>query len=97
VDDLVSVLAFALLEPAPPPLLLAVDDEPAPRRQVLEWLASQLGAPLPQPRDPAASATRARRSDSNKRVSNALLRSLGVSLRYPTFREGYGALLKAAR
>lgn len=114
VDDLARAMSLLLLHPEPPRLVLAVDDEPAPRRQVLEWLAERLGVPAPVGTDPTAepargqpaagspaagspSIGRPRRSDSNKRISNALLRSLGVELEYPSFREGYAALLKAAR
>jgi hypothetical protein len=33
------------------------------------------------------------RAASNKRCRNALLRALGYAFRFPTYREGYAALL----
>src|SRR5262245_26724205 len=73
------------------PLWLGVDDEPADECVVLDWLAARLGVPPPHrvPSDPAAS----RRPQSNKRCSNRALVASGYALRYPTFREGYAALL----
>jgi len=72
-------------------LYLGVDDEPATRREVLTFIASRLGAPPPQ------AVTREdrprRRGASNKRCSNERLRSSGYRLLYPTYREGYGALI----
>jgi nucleoside-diphosphate-sugar epimerase len=59
-----------------------VDDQPMLRRECYGWLAQRLNRPLPpikksdQPR---------KRGDTNKRVSNAKLRSLGWLPRYPTF------------
>jgi nucleoside-diphosphate-sugar epimerase len=92
-DDAVAALRLLLFHAAPEPLVLGVDCEPAPEREVLEWLAARLGAPPPQPApaDPAG-----RRARSNKRCRNDRLRALGLSLRHPTYREGYAALLAGA-
>jgi len=72
-------------------LYLGVDDEPTTRREVMTFIASRLGAPPPR------AVTRAerpqRRSASNKRCSNERLRSSGYRLLYPTYREGYGAVI----
>jgi len=46
------------------------------------WLAQRLDRPLPPI---GKSMGPQKRGDSNKRVSNAKLRSLGWNLRYPTF------------
>ena len=35
-----------------------------------------------------------RRASSSKRCSNALLKASGYRFRYPTYREGYGELLR---
>ena len=58
-DDLAAALALAAIHPSPPPVAIAVDDEPVPRDRVLTWLAEQLRVELgpcllytsPSPRD----------------------------------------------
>jgi nucleoside-diphosphate-sugar epimerase len=77
----------------PEPLYLGVDDEPAPRRTVLEWLAERLGAPAPR-----AAESPVRKSDrprTSKRCSNRLLRAAGWRPQYPSWREGYEVLISA--
>lgn len=90
-DDCAGVLRFLLGPVAPPPVLLAVDREPAPEAEVLAWLAVRLGAPPPRR---AAPDPDSRRAGSNKRCSSRRLVDLGYEFRFPTFREGYGALLR---
>ena len=77
--------------PQPDSLYLGVDHEPADLCSVLRWLAAQLGAP--PPRVEAPSDTDTRRHRTNKRGRNAKLVASGYTFRYPTFREGYMALL----
>ena len=74
------------------------DDEACPPQDVITYAAELLGRPVP--RDiPIAEAdlspmARSFYADS-KRVSNARIRSeLGVTLAYPTYREGLTALAK---
>ena len=91
-DDAARAL-LALLELAEPEdLYLGVDDEPARRREVLEWLAARMGAPAPLPE----SARTGARPRSNKRCSNRRLRAAGWQPAWPSFREGYSALLDAS-
>lgn len=92
-DDCAGALAFLLDHPAPESLYLGVDDQPAPRREVMEWIASRLGVAPPRPAPPKAESPR--RGGSHKRCSNARLRAAGYALRYPTYREGYAALIDA--
>ena len=68
---------------------IGVDDEPAAECEVLEWLAARLGAPPPN-RIAAGDPTG---GGSGKRCSNARLRGTGYRFRYPTFRDGYAAVL----
>ena len=68
---------------------VAVDDAPATECEVLEWLAARLGAPAPRRIRGGDAAAR----DSGKRCSNARLRESGYRFRYPTYREGYAAVL----
>lgn len=92
-DCAARALRLLLSLEQPEPLYLGVDDEPAKRREVLQWLADRLGAPAPQAARPPV-----RRSDrprTSKRCSNRLLREAGWSPEYPSWREGYEALIAA--
>jgi nucleoside-diphosphate-sugar epimerase len=61
-----------------------VDNQPILQSDCYRWLAQRLNRPLP----PIRKLTEQRkRGDTNKRVSNAKLRSLGWTLQYPTFAE----------
>jgi nucleoside-diphosphate-sugar epimerase len=85
-DDCAGALAHVLGLSRPDPVWLAVDDEPAARCDVLRWLASRLGVPPPiHVPGPAESP--------GKRCRNAKLRGSGWTPRYPTFRDGYAAML----
>lgn len=59
-----------------------VDDEPILQSDCYRWLAERLNRPLPPTREVTEQR---KRGDSNKRVSNAKLRSLGWTLQYPAF------------
>jgi nucleoside-diphosphate-sugar epimerase len=93
-DDCAGAARHLLTLADPGPVWLGVDDEPADECAVLDWLAARLGAPPPRrvPSDPAG----ARRPQSNKRCSNRALVASGYVLRYPTFRDGYGAMVAGA-
>lgn len=81
-----AILHLAALE-SPPRLVLGVDDEPARLGDVLRFLAAEIGADAP------GTASRDRDRAGSKRCSNRLLRSTGFVYDYPTFREGYRAVL----
>ncbi len=90
-DDCAAALQHLVQLPQPYSLYLGVDDDPAPQCEVLRWLAERLGAPGPTMVDAAAAEEAVLRA--NKRCSNARLRASGFRFRYPTYREGYAALL----
>ncbi|MDM8348599.1 NAD-dependent epimerase/dehydratase family protein [Pseudomonas sp. sp1636] len=94
VEDAVGLLAFLLQADARGVALadcyLGVDDEPAPLHEVVAWLRGQLGV------SHWAEQSSVRRAGS-KRCSNAQARALGWAPQYPSYREGYAALLKAER
>jgi nucleoside-diphosphate-sugar epimerase len=96
-DDAAGLVRHLLFLPDPAPLYLGVDDAAADEAEVYGWLAGQLGVPAP-----AAAAEGEvrgddrRRSAGSKRCSNRRARESGYAFRYPTFREGYGALLRSA-
>jgi len=89
-DDCAGALRHLMRLPAPEKLYLGVDCEPADEGTVLRWLAGALGAPEPRP-GPASS------DRGSKRCRNDRLLASGYSFVYPTFREGYAALLAKLR
>jgi nucleoside-diphosphate-sugar epimerase len=70
------------------PVYLVTDDEPVRLDDVLTFLAAELDVEAPAPAPP-----RGRQAGGDKRLSNALLRATGFSFTYPTYREGYRAVL----
>ena len=84
-DDIAAALFF-LLDRQPPArgIFNVVDNQPILQSECYRWLAKKLDRPVP----PVARSTSARkRGASNKRVSNAKLRGLGWSPKYPSFAE----------
>lgn len=96
-DDCAGALRHLLLLRDPAPVYLGVDHEPTTRQEIHEWLTAQRCAPPPPLETPSRNTTRgASRSRTNKRCSNARLVFSGYRFRYPTFREGFAALLNGA-
>jgi len=91
-DDCARAIAHLMACGATEPLFLVVDSEPAEEAVVLRWLAGALGAPEPRQAKNAGDAQE-RGARSNKRCRNDLLRASGYPLLYPTFREGYAAVI----
>ena len=86
-DDCAGALRHLMLLPEPEELYVGVDHEPAERRVIAEWLSERRGT---SPKENAPDTNRRR---TNKRCSNARLLASGYEFRYPTFREGFSALL----
>jgi nucleoside-diphosphate-sugar epimerase len=91
-DDAAAALRHLMGLSSPPSLCIGVDDEPAELATVYRWLAIRLGAPEPPTGDPEEGL---RPQGGNKRCRNQRLLATGFTFRYPTFREGYGAMLAA--
>jgi nucleoside-diphosphate-sugar epimerase len=89
-DDAARALAPLAALPDPAACTLGVDSEPAPEAEVLAWLAARLGVAFAEQEE----ADGTRRAAGNKRCSNARLLASGFRFRYPTYREGYAALLR---
>lgn len=85
-DDCAAVLDHLLHVDRVEPVYAASDELPAPRWDVLQWLAGRLDAPGPV-EDPDASG------GQGKRVSSARLRASGLTLQYPDYTHGYAAML----
>jgi nucleoside-diphosphate-sugar epimerase len=84
-DDIATGLFFLLgREAEGAQIYNVVDDQPILQSECYRWLAQRLNRPLP----PIGKSKGPRkRGDSNKRMSNARLRRLGWTARYPTFVE----------
>lgn len=85
-DDCAGVLAHLLTLERPDALYCASDERPAPRCEVLDWLARKLDAPAP--------ARTAGSSGQGKRVSSARLRESGFAFTHPDYRSGYQEMLQ---
>jgi nucleoside-diphosphate-sugar epimerase len=82
-DDIASALLFSFSPEAEGAQIYnVVDDQPILQSECYHWLAHRLNRPLPVI---GRSTQERKRGDSNKRVSNAKLRRLGWTPRYPTF------------
>jgi len=87
-DDAAAVLKHLLFVDEPETLYIASDDLPAPRYEVVEWLARMQGADSPK-------GLISEHASRGKRVSNQRLKDSGFTLSYPDYRAGYGAVLSA--
>jgi nucleoside-diphosphate-sugar epimerase len=99
-DDCAGALQHLMTLSTLDDVYIGVDHEPADECAVLRWLAAQLGVPAPRvgpppradrrrPRGPP----RPQRRAGNRRCRNAKLASSGYEFQYPTYREGYAAIL----
>ena len=92
VDDVVAVV-FAAEDRAPSrSCYLVADDEPTTQGQYAAWLSQRMGLPMPPSRqlfEPGAP----RVAHRNRRIRNERLKhDLGITLRYPSYREGEAAI-----
>ncbi|HET8539966.1 MAG TPA: NAD-dependent epimerase/dehydratase family protein [Anaeromyxobacter sp.] len=88
-EDAVSFVLAALDRGRAGAIHHGSDAAPARRREVVEWIAARLGIP---PRRSEASAG----GPSRRILSEATRRELGVSLAFPSFRDGLDPLLPRA-
>lgn len=88
-DAAAAVVHLMTMQNQPEPVYVGVDDYPVERREILEFLAGRLGLPVP----PVAAARDGDEPSRGKRCDNSRLRESGFEFTYPTFREGYDAVL----
>ena len=84
-DDAAGLLAHLLAAKDLAPAYVGVDCDPAAEETFYRWLAERAGGPRPLPGSEAGGG-------AGKRASNRLALASGYRFRFPTFREGYGAL-----
>jgi nucleoside-diphosphate-sugar epimerase len=85
-DDVAAALKHLLEIRNPRTLYLLSDDLPAPRFEVVSWLATAQGVPLP-------AGLSVESASSGKRVCNQRLHDSGFRFAYPDYKAGYSALL----
>jgi nucleoside-diphosphate-sugar epimerase len=99
VDDIVTILIASMARPNPGAAYNVCDDDPAPPAEVITYACHLLGVtPPPEVPYETADLSPMARSfyDDNKRCRNDRIKQeLGVSLSYPDYRRGLGALLAA--
>lgn len=90
-DDIVFAIRHSLNgQLAAGEIYNVIDDEPASYRDIYTWLCGRLERDLPPVGDPEYQGKRGR---NNKRVSNRKLKATGWVPAFPSFREGYQAML----
>ena len=101
VEDIAQVLRASINRPDPGRIYNVCDNNPAPPQDVIAHAAELLGMPEPPEEDfETAEMTPMARSfyAESKSVRNDRIKAeLGITLRYPTYREGLRALLEAER
>jgi len=97
VEDIAQSLAASIARPDPGAVYNLCDDDPAPPQEVIAHAAALLNRPLPPAEDfETAEMTPMARSfyAESKRVRNdRIKKELGVTLKYPSYREGLADLL----
>ncbi|MFC8039429.1 SDR family oxidoreductase [Paenarthrobacter sp. NPDC057355] len=86
-DAAAMIVHLALMEQQPEAVYLGVDDDPAEYGDVLRFLAAELQLPEP-PVGPASDG-----GAGDKRCSNRRLRSTDFTFTFPSYKEGYRAIL----
>ncbi|SFL70395.1 SDR family oxidoreductase [Shimia aestuarii] len=98
VDDIALVLEASMHQPNPGRIYNVCDDTPAPPQDILAYAAELLGmAPPPEVAFEDADLTPMARSfySDSKRVSNARIKEeLGVTLKYPNYRDALKSMLE---
>lgn len=88
IDDLVQVIR-ASADRAPVGSLYVVgDDHPCPQGEYGRWLASHLGLPEPPQADSHQSRSAGHSIRGRRLRNDRLKRELGITLRYPSYKEG---------
>ncbi len=91
-DAAAAIVHLMTMQDWPKTVYIGVDDRPVDRREIDEFLARSLGLPVP-----SVAAVSARTAESRgKRCRNTRLRESGFVFSYPTYREGYAAVLEGA-
>jgi nucleoside-diphosphate-sugar epimerase len=88
-DDAIAFVLAALERAEGGAVYHGSDAEPARRREVVEWIAARLGIAPPRSDAPVEGPSRRIRSERTRAV-------LGVTLAYPSFRDGLASVVAGA-
>lgn len=91
-DDVARAIVFILKRAKTNPameVIVVTDSYPALHLEVVNWLAAQLGIISAE-----ATATTKATARGSKRISNEKLKSFGFTFTYPSYKDGYSALIK---
>lgn len=87
-DDAAALIVHLMCrEATPDPLYIGVDSAPVPAAEVLAFVAGELGLPVPEIVETGS------RRGGDKRLSNHRVLETGFRFSYPSYREGYRAVL----
>ena len=89
--DAVGLLSHIMNLTDPENIYLGVDSEPCSRNDVIQWIAKQVGVKVEWSDNPDKSS---QRPTSNKKCQNTRILASGYHFIYPSFKEGYGALIR---
>lgn len=91
-DAAAAIVHLMTMRDWPRTVYIGVDDCPVDEREIVEFLARSLDLPAPAVAADSAGAQGSR----GKRCHNTRLRESGFMFSYPTYREGYAAVLEGA-
>jgi len=90
-EDAVAALLFLWNRSEKGQVWNVADDHPVQIKELYQWLCGETGLSLPVM---GAAIVESKRGLSNKRVNNQKLRAAGWVPKYPSFRDGYGQLIR---
>lgn len=89
--DAVGILSHVMHLERPDKIYLGVDSGVSTRNEVIQWIAKKLNIQVECSDNPDRVT---HRSMSNKRCKNTAILKSGYEYIYPTYKEGYGALIR---
>jgi nucleoside-diphosphate-sugar epimerase len=96
VEDIATVLQASMADPAPGAIYNVCDDEAAPPQDVVAFACDLLGVAVPPeiPFDQVSLSPMAQSFWADNRLvrNDRIKRDLGVTLRFPSYREGLKAI-----
>ncbi len=97
VDDAAAAVIAAIDRGRTGAVYHATDARPARRREVVEWIAARLGIPAPRLSEDVAPSPVGPRGANRRILGDATRSELGLTLAWPSFREGLAPFLPPPR
>jgi len=91
VDDLTAFVLACFERQSKRETFVVGDLNPSPQKEIVQWLCTQMDLPMP-PNAPPEELPSHQRANREIDASRAL-RELNISLKYPSYKEGFSALL----